>query len=145
MSYTSIGKYRGQGFSVYGKEKLTANEYFIRHTYNKEYDEDGFYICYFQVSNCIRVQEELRYGYPKDMKYDLGLVGVECVDYTPTLPAAKEKIEVLRKVENHTYCGFGVVEVKGGELTEIIPNEVVNITRTDLQAEIERIAKCSIS
>ena len=143
MSYTSIGKYRGQGFSVLGKEKLNANEYFIKDK-NSFMDKDGYYIYYFKVRNCIRYQWEMRYGFPKECRYDLGLVGCECIDYAQTLNDAKARIEILRKVENHTYCGFGVVELKNKIAKEVIPNEYVNIIGCNLQATIDKLAKFAI-
>lgn len=143
MSYTSIGKYRGQGISVYGKEKLSANKYFINEK-NPFMDKDGYYICYFQVRNCIRYQNEMRYGSPKECRYDLGLVGCECIDYAKTLVEAKQRIEILRKMENHTYCGFGVVEKKNKIAKEVIPNEYVNITGCNVQTKIDELAKLAI-
>lgn len=143
MSNTSIGKYRGQGFSVLGKEKLNANKYFINEK-NQFMDEDGYYICYFQVRNCIRYQWEMRYGYPKECRYDLGFVGYECIDYSKTLNDAKARIDILRKVENHTYCGFGVVEKKNKIAKEVMPNEYVNIIGCNIQAKIDALGKLAI-
>lgn len=147
MSYTSIGTYKGQGFSVYGKEKLNANDFFLKKSLDERnfaMDEDGYYICYFKVRNCIRYQSENRFGSPKECRYDLGLVGSECIDYSKTLAEAKQKIEILRKVENHTYCGFGVVELKDNVAKEVVPNEYVNITGCNIQAKINELAKLAI-
>ena len=143
MSYTSIGKYKGQGFSVYGKEKLNANNFFMKER-NFAMDKDGYYICYFQVRNCIRHQWENRFGYPKECRYDLGLVGCECIDYSKTLAEAKQRIEILRKVENHTYCGFGVVELKNNVAKEVVPNEYANIVGCNLRAKVEELRKLAI-
>lgn len=143
MSYTSIGKYKGQGFSVLGKEKLNANKYFIKDK-NSFMNKDGYYICYFHVRNLIRYQDEMRFGYPKECRYDLGLVGFECVDYSKTLNDAKARVDILRKVDNHTYCGFGVVEVKNGHAKEVIQNEFVNIIGCNLQAKIDKLGKLAI-
>lgn len=147
MSYTAIGTYKGQGFSVYGKEKMNANDFFLKKSLDERnfaMDEDGYYICYFQVRNCIRYQWENRFGYPKECRYDLGLVGSECIDYSKTLAEAKQRIEILRKVGNHTYCGFGVVELKNKTAKEVVPNEYVNITGRNVQAKINELAKLAI-
>ena len=126
MSSGFTERYKGQSFKVFKSvNPMDDNIPSLDGWPTKKIKKSmaGLSVDYFRVVECKFT--EPRCGYFPDVRHNIGLIGLAEFSHASDMEEAHKLINLLRKVENNWYCGFGIRKVEYDPKTDTFTNTVI--------------------